>query len=441
MLREASSRPEKSSLSSSFNPGFGKDQSFLYSLQHHPLLNPKINASTTIFSTALSHEHVHIHQPNSTWWRKELAVLRSRVEKLEKTISSLSSNQVKAKQPTAVNSFVDAITANTIQMNSKTVEICAVTSYFLLGMLIGYSLFDRLWLLGGIAGAWWAASIVHRNSPTGRFARKLGVKVARVVIDLQEKYNQAVIFYRTGKLAYVSSKIWENYDQKFSITHKMNTWKKLAMDRAVALNQSKNSFLPQISDFYRVVLSTPEKVESKYKVRESVEKAVKVVGDGVKEGGKAVREFFDFGDEVGSDSIQVGVWRSFPSREIATIRKNNKNGGNPKISSGLNFRLSPALTQPTTTPLSPLLSLYALLLKSVQKAFDTILDKDTLFQSKQLKSTSWIRNPFAPPIKEKAQGVHPVAQKVIAVAWLLMLLEAVRWTVKVGLKVVWRIVK
>ncbi|RYH05792.1 hypothetical protein EON65_43760, partial [archaeon] len=298
----------KSTLYSTFNPGFNKDNNILYNLQHHPLFNPLRNSSS-MFSTAFSHNNQHAHQPNSTWWRKELAILRIRLEKLEKLISSLSNNQVKFKQPTAVNNFVDAITANTIQINPKTVEICVVLLYCFLGMLIGFSLLDKLWLLGGIAGACWAASIVHRNSPTGRFARKIGVEIARMLIDLQEKYNQAVIFYRTGKLAYVSSKIWENYDQKFSITRKVNTWRQLAMERAVALKQSKYTFLSQLTDFYRVALCAPEQMGTRYDVRESVEKLVRMMGQRVRDGGKAVRGFFDFGDEVASENSPLDVWR------------------------------------------------------------------------------------------------------------------------------------
>ena len=43
----------------------------------------------------------------------------------------------------------------------------------------------------------------------GAMARRVGAQVAMSIKDLQEKYNQFVIFYRTGKLAYVSSKVWD----------------------------------------------------------------------------------------------------------------------------------------------------------------------------------------------------------------------------------------
>ena len=37
------------------------------------------------------------------------------------------------------------------------------------------------------------------------------------------RYNQAIIFYQTGKLAYHSSKIWEQYDVRFRITEVRTT--------------------------------------------------------------------------------------------------------------------------------------------------------------------------------------------------------------------------
>jgi hypothetical protein len=36
-------------------------------------------------------------------------------------------------------------------------------------------------------------------SSGGMLARRVGVQVAQLIRDLQEKYNQFVIFYRTGK--------------------------------------------------------------------------------------------------------------------------------------------------------------------------------------------------------------------------------------------------
>ena len=63
-------------------------------------------------------------------------------------------------------------------------------------------------------------------------ARRVGVEVAAVIRDIQEKYNQFVVFYQTGKLAYYSSKIWEQYDTQFAITQRTEEMKRRAMKRA-----------------------------------------------------------------------------------------------------------------------------------------------------------------------------------------------------------------
>ena len=70
------------------------------------------------------------------------------------------------------------------------------------------------------------------SHPSGMVARRVGVEVAAVIRDIQEKYNQFVIFYQTGKLAYHSSKIWEQYDSRFAITQRTEEMKRRAMKRA-----------------------------------------------------------------------------------------------------------------------------------------------------------------------------------------------------------------
>jgi hypothetical protein len=123
-------------------------------------------------------------------------------------------------------------------MNAKSVELCAVFAFFSIGTIVGASLLDRLWLLGGIFAGWWASGAVHRDTRGGMMARTVGVQLAQLIKDTQEKYNQFVIFYRTGKLAYLSSKTWEQYDTQYSITSRMNELKRLAMKRAVVFNSA-----------------------------------------------------------------------------------------------------------------------------------------------------------------------------------------------------------
>lgn len=73
--------------------------------------------------------------------KKELTALRSRVEKVEKNALLYLSG----KRRTGVSNFVESLQANTMAMNAKTVEICAVFTFFSIGTIVGASLLDRLW--------------------------------------------------------------------------------------------------------------------------------------------------------------------------------------------------------------------------------------------------------------------------------------------------------
>ena len=46
-------------------------------------------------------------------------------------------------------------------------------------------------------------------------ARRIGAQLAMLIMEAQEKYNQFVIFYRTGQLAYVTSKVWDQVSASF----------------------------------------------------------------------------------------------------------------------------------------------------------------------------------------------------------------------------------
>jgi len=186
--------------------------------------------------------------------KKEIAGLRGRLEKMEK-VSLLSAG----KKRTGVTDFVDSLQANTLAMNARSVELCSIFAFFTIGTIVGASLLDRLWLLGGIFAAWWASGAVHRDTRGGLLARKVGVQLAQFVRDVQEKYNQFIIFYRTGKLAYISSKTWEQYDSKYSISNRMNEFKKLTMKRATAFNSAfkTQDLADQLSDVWSAVVSAP----------------------------------------------------------------------------------------------------------------------------------------------------------------------------------------
>jgi hypothetical protein len=114
--------------------------------------------------------------------RKELAALRARLDQVEKTGSA------GGKSKTTISNFVDSLQANTMAMNARTVELCSVAAFFIAGTVVGASLLDRLWLLGGLFAAWWASGAVHRDTRGGAVARRAGVTVAQLIRDVQERY-------------------------------------------------------------------------------------------------------------------------------------------------------------------------------------------------------------------------------------------------------------
>lgn len=78
-------------------------------------------------------------------------------------------------------------------------------------------------------------------------------------MDIQEKVNQAYIFYRTGKLAYHSSKIWEAIDQSYDVTTRVDMFKRFAMIRAAEVNNflGEKKYTDQLHDFWKALVSVP----------------------------------------------------------------------------------------------------------------------------------------------------------------------------------------
>lgn len=83
--------------------------------------------------------------------------------------------------------------------------------------------------------------------------------MTQLIRDIQEKYNQFVIFYRTGKLAYVSKRIWDQYDNQYAIQKRIDEFKRLAMTRATDFNTAFKEYnvYDQLSDAWKVVVSVP----------------------------------------------------------------------------------------------------------------------------------------------------------------------------------------
>lgn len=126
---------------------------------HDAIIYPGINAAgLTVqhyLTGAMRKGHVglsglSVH--NNT--KNEILALKTRVEKLEKTIiSQIIQNPAKPKSAVSLtlSSIFDSITS-TIELNSKTVETCSIISFFFIGAIIASSLYDRLWLFGGTSG-------------------------------------------------------------------------------------------------------------------------------------------------------------------------------------------------------------------------------------------------------------------------------------------------
>lgn len=223
----------------------------------------------------------------------ELNELKLRLDKLEKSLATLTTGYPQgsgsaitggggggvslSSTKSSVSDLMGAFNRGQLPMSPKTVERCSIVCFFAIGILIGASLLDRLWLLGGIMTAWWASDAVHRNTRSGNFVRRCGAQLAQFIRDWQEKYNQAVIFYQTGKLAYVSSKTWEKYDQQFAITQRADALKKLAIQRASAFNStmlgSSRELYEQMSDVWNVIMMAPSnavKLDREYKLTSSI---------------------------------------------------------------------------------------------------------------------------------------------------------------------------
>ena len=113
---------------------------------------------------------------------------------------------------------------------------------------------------------YWASDTVNRDTQAGFLCRRVGAEVVQYIRDAQEKYNQAVMFYNTGKLAYYSSKTWEVYDKKYGIQNKVDKMKQLTTLRAAQFSSSIENLdeygLSYISDFWNAMQTAPTKVKS-----------------------------------------------------------------------------------------------------------------------------------------------------------------------------------
>ena len=118
---------------------------------------------------------------------------------------------------------------------------------------------------------------VYTDTDQGKTVRQVGTRVIQFIKDIQEKYNQAIIFYQTGKMAYLSSKIWDEYNTKYMIDKKFDEWKKLGMQRMVefkTLFNAQPNLTGQLTDVWNILMSAPNKakeINDEYRITSSVE--------------------------------------------------------------------------------------------------------------------------------------------------------------------------
>ena len=84
--------------------------------------------------------------------------LLQRIDRLE---SQLKSSKPPMMDP--VQSWIGAWHVNMMELSAQSVEICSIISMACIGCILGWSLFDRFWLVAGVLGAWWASGAVHRS--------------------------------------------------------------------------------------------------------------------------------------------------------------------------------------------------------------------------------------------------------------------------------------
>jgi len=188
--------------------------------------------------------------------RANIEALKRKVETMENMLSSNTGpgasstlQEKKIKAANELDDFMDSLKMKQLELSKENIQKCAIFSFFLIGCAVISSVYHRLWLLGGIIGAWWSSDAVQRDSRGGSMTRRVGVQLAQFIRDLQERWNYMVIYYETGRLAYASRKRWEKFDKRFNIDERFAAFKKLAMKRATQLN-SEEGLRATLSDLW-----------------------------------------------------------------------------------------------------------------------------------------------------------------------------------------------
>jgi len=187
----------------------------------------------------------------------ELQRLKEQMERMERQWSAAVSEAAllsgDAEGTGTGDEVAPALTANTAGLSARTLELCTAAAFFVIGFTLGASLFDRLGLIGGVSAAYWSTGAIKRDTRAGALARNIGRRVAQAVVFLRLKWEELVVFYKTGKLAFLGKAQYEKLDTRFGIEQRIAEFKRLSMVRIAELGQKEVAGRDKLNDFVRVV--------------------------------------------------------------------------------------------------------------------------------------------------------------------------------------------
>lgn len=195
-------------------------------------------------------------QPTVVDAKEELEQLKARLGKLEQqwaqaVLVADADNEHKSgpvDKPAALPSK-----ATTLVTSARAMEVCAAVAFFCIGCVLGASLFDRLALVGGSVAAWWALGAINRDTRGGVICRRLGRQLATILGQLVAKWEEAVVFYKTGQLAFLGKAQYEKMDRRFGVEKKIQEFKRLGMARVAMLGQREVRLRDKLQDVVTVL--------------------------------------------------------------------------------------------------------------------------------------------------------------------------------------------
>jgi len=213
--------------------------------------------TTMQVSPLSSQKDSSMSQPSYAEARFELQVLREKLDRMERQWSSLASLPVPSSLSEGSSAF--ALASSSVNaLDARTAELCAMVAFFFIGNVLGASLFDRLGMVSGVFAAYWSSGAINHDTRAGSLVRNVGNKLARVLLYLKIKWNELVVFYKTGKLAFLGKAQYEKLDNRFAIEKRIAEFKRLSMMRIAELGQQEVQLADKVSDFLKVVRAKVE---------------------------------------------------------------------------------------------------------------------------------------------------------------------------------------